>query len=345
MTEPKSSARKCRSKLLWLALVGITAGASFVFGALAAPLNLQSAAASAQATNSPPVPQWQIDAGGKKEFDVVSVKQNTAAPTPQTVASNVPLGPQDAFTPTGGLFSASDNGLITYIAFAYKLTPQEYAAVVSQLPKWAAANRYDIQAHASGNPTKNQYRLMMQSLLAGRFKLAIHHETRQVPVLALVLDKSGKTGPQFRPHSDDSTCSSTPDSPPATHFAPTLADGFPKMCHVIYPVEPSTPGRYRIAGRSIPMPMVASQLVGGYGDAFGNLSRPILDKTRLTGTFDFVIEFTPEFHTPVPPNFQPDTTGPTFLEALNQQLGLKLESQTGPVDTIVVDHVEEPSQN
>ena len=59
------------------------------------------------------------------------------------------------------------------------------------------------------------------------------------------------------------------------------------------------------------------------------------------------MEFTPQFNGPLPPgvNFQPDPSGPTFLEALKEQLGLKLESQTGPVDVIVVDHVEQPSEN
>jgi uncharacterized protein (TIGR03435 family) len=71
--------------------------------------------------------------------------------------------------------------------------------------------------------------------------------------------------------------------------------------------------------------------------------RPILDKTGLSGNFDFSLEFTPEFRSPQ--NFQPDPSGPTFPEALNEQLGLKLESQTGPVEVLVIDHVEEPSSN
>ena len=79
----------------------------------------------------------------------------------------------------------------------------------------------------------------------------------------------------------------------------------------------------------------------------GLADRPVLDKTGLTGKIDFVIEFTPQFNGPLPPgaNFQPDPTGPTFLEALKEQLGLKLESQTGLVEVIVVDHVEQPSEN
>jgi len=75
--------------------------------------------------------------------------------------------------------------------------------------------------------------------------------------------------------------------------------------------------------------------------------RPVLDQTGLSGTFDFNIESAPQSNSTSPPgtNTQADDAGPTFLEALREQLGLKLESQTGPVNVIVLDHVEEPSAN
>jgi uncharacterized protein (TIGR03435 family) len=86
------------------------------------------------------------------------------------------------------------------------------------------------------------------------------------------------------------------------------------------------------------MTMIAMRLSSS--ETFGT-DRPVLDKTGLTGEFDFIIEFSPA----VPPgsNFQPDPNGPTFQEALKEQLGLKLDSQTGPVDVFVIDHIEEPS--
>ena len=94
----------------------------------------------------------------------------------------------------------------------------------------------------------------------------------------------------------------------------------------------------------MPMAMIASSF--GIPQLTG-VDRPILDKTRFNGGFDFIMEFTPQINGPLPPGatFQPDPTGPTFLEALKEQLGLKLVSQTGPVDVIVVDHVEQPSEN
>ena len=75
-------------------------------------------------------------------------------------------------------------------------------------------------------------------------------------------------------------------------------------------------------------------------DATG-VSDPLLDKTGLTGTIDFLLEFTPELRPGV--DFQPDPSGPTFLEALKDQLGLKGQTQTGPVDVFVIDHVEKPT--
>jgi uncharacterized protein (TIGR03435 family) len=77
------------------------------------------------------------------------------------------------------------------------------------------------------------------------------------------------------------------------------------------------------------------------------VDRPVVDQTGLTGTFDFVIEFSPQIDTPLPPgaNFTPDTTGPTFQEALKEQLGLKLDPGTGSVEVLTVDHIEQPSEN
>ncbi len=161
------------------------------FAASPPSLGGQSTANQAPAVQ-PAVPTWQIDAGGQAKFDVASVKQDTAVPSSQTVSSNVPLDPMDAFTPTGGLFTATNQPLAAYMVLAYKLSPEQTVSIQSQLPRWANANRYDIQAKVSDNPTKDQMRLIMQALLADGFKLVIHHETRQVPVLALVMEKPGR---------------------------------------------------------------------------------------------------------------------------------------------------------
>lgn len=109
-------------------------------------------------------------------------------------------------------------------------------------------------------------------------------------------------------------------------------------------ISPSNPGRFQVGARNIPMAMMATSF--SIPEVTG-IDRPILDKTNLTGLFDFTMEFSPVYNGPAPSggNFQPDESGPTFLQALKEQLGLKLESQTGPVDVIVIDHVDHPSEN
>jgi uncharacterized protein (TIGR03435 family) len=187
--------------------------------------------------------------------------------------------------------------------------------------------------------------LMMQALLAVRFKLAIHFETRQLPVLALVLDKPGKLGPQIQPHPSNAPCSTAPP-PLSTGFGPppTVAGGFPESCGALdgWPSQ-NPPGRLRLGARNVTIAMLATS----FDNPATGIDRPVLDKTGLDGKYDFIMEFTPQITGPLPPglNFSPDESGPTFTEALKEQLGLKLESQTGPVDVIVVDHVEQPSEN
>jgi uncharacterized protein (TIGR03435 family) len=321
-----------------VALAIVIAAGALIFAAM--PLRAQSVPGQTASASQSAAPQWQTDAGGTAQFAATSVKQDAAPPTPQNVVSNIPLGPQDSFSPASGLLNARNFPLAQYMVFAYKLTPDQFRSVQSQLPAWASNTRYDIQGRAPGTPTRDQFRLMMQALLADRFKLAIHFETRQLPVLALVLDKPGKMGPQLQKHPDDVACST---APPTSNSGPppTVAGGFPENCGAVTPVKPSAPGRLRIGARNVPLEtfstIITPQLTG--------VDKPVLDQTGLTGKFDFVIEFTPKISGPMPPGFQPDPTGPTFADALKQQLGLKLEPQTGPVESVLVDHVEAPAEN
>jgi len=305
--------------------------------------------AQARAAQSPAVPQWQTAAGGKMAFDVASVKPNISSNGPLNqlmgglagpgAHTSVPMDAGDGQPANGGLFSATDYPLGTYIAFAYKLTPYQTQFLVSKLPKWTTAERFDIEAHAGPKATKDQMRLMMQSLLADRFKLAVHFETRQGPVFALVLAKTGKTGPQLKPHSDDQPCT---DIAPPPGSAPTPA----YICGAVKLLPPSAPGRMHVSSRKISIGQIAS-----YFPVMGRLDRAVLDRTGLGGNFDFSMEFAPDpqnvlaFNGPQPPDSQSDPSVPTFLEALKDQLGLKLEPRTGPVDVLIIDHVEEPSPN
>ena len=190
---------------------------------------------------------------------------------------------------------------------------------------------------------------MMQSLLADRFKLAVHSETRQLPIYALVLAKAGKTGSQLKP--DDGSCSNTSADIHTLNTAPELPSPAPSAtsgsqlpqvpCGALMPVPASAPGRLRIAGRKVPVALLAKMAT----NPASGVDRPVFDRTALTGTFDISFEWAPRLNGPPPSGFTPDPDGPTFTEALQDQLGLKLESQTGPVDVLVIDHVEQPSLN
>ena len=279
----------------------------------------------------------------KMTFEVASVKLSKSTDRP---TSNVPLSVDDVYAPTGGLFSSTNSPLFAYLRFAYKSS-----LATPGLPGWGRTDRFDIEAKAQGNPTKDQFRLMMQSLLADRFKLVLHTETRQSPIYAIVVLKPGKMGPQLQP--DDGSCATASDDIKTLATAPQLpppasaaasASQIPSIpCGVLMPVPPSAPGRMRIAGRRVPISLIAAMLP----NPASGVDRPVFDHTGLNGTFDMSFEWAIRLPpgAPPPPGFTPDENGPTFFEALQDQLGLKLVPQTGPVDVLVIDHVEQPSPN
>ena len=275
-------------------------------------------------------------------FESASVKQNTYPP-PYRSGSNFPLGPGDVYGRIEGTFRATNFPLSTYIMFAYKITPSQERLFFPQLPKWVITDRFDIEARAQGNPTKDQMRLMMQALLADRFRLTVHYESRPLPVFVLVVDQPGKLGPLLQKHPDDSPCQATAPSSPPEAPPQALDDRFPDVCGGMIPMSPSTPGRSRGGARNVPMELIAGTLTGGVT----GVDRPVLDRTGLTGKFDFALEFAPQYGAGVPPTsyFRPDPSAPTFVQAVKEQLGLKLEAQMASVDVLVIDYVEQLLQN
>jgi uncharacterized protein (TIGR03435 family) len=323
-----------------LTTAGIVAlAAPIVVGALALP-RLRAQAPTAQ---SPAVPQWETDAGGKLAFEVVSVKQNKSGLPGNggsPVRSNVPMDPGSNYSPNGGLFTATNWTLGGFIAFAYKLDVVQLRYAMPGLPAWANSDRFDIEARAQGNPTKDQMRLMMQSLLADRFKLVLHAETRQMPFYALVLDKPGKLGPQLQSHSDDPPCTDI-NTPSASRGLIGTTIKVPPFCDQLQVWVVS--GHLHPAARGLSLPVLAS-----YMPDLGQLGRPVLDRTGLSGTFDVWMDYTPQTGQPLGvanPDPSDPAAPPSFITALREQLGLKLESQTGPVNVLVLDHIEEPSPN
>ena len=279
---------------------------------------------------------WEKAAGGKMAFEVVSVKRNPETMDRHAVHSNVDLDSGDSFSPTGGLFSAADFPLIAYTGFAFKLPIDQQLSVQAQMPKWAITNRYDIQGRAAGNPAKDQYRLMMQALLADRFKLIFHVVTKQSPVLAIVPDNPRKLGPQLQRHTDKVPC---PTGMPAAGNPASIAGVFPLQCGALVGLPATERGRVHIGGRDVPITILTDLVVG---KRLMSSDKPIVDDTGL-GKVDFAIEFAPDV--PSDTGVGADSDGPTFLDALKDQLGLKLTPETRDVSTFVIDHIEEPTAN
>ena len=173
---------------------------------------------------------------------------------------------------------------------------------------------------------------MMQSLLAERFKLAAHTETRQLPIYTLMLAKAdGRPGPQLRPSTTD--CEALRGQGRGRGSAPP-GPGERPPCGMAM-------GPGRLISGSTPL----SQLIAALSQA---VRRVVIDRTNLKGNFDIDLIWTPD---QMPAGWPPpgvnvpaiDPNGPSIFTALQEQLGLKLESQTGPVDVLVIDHVEQPT--
>jgi len=267
----------------------------------------------------------------KLEFDVASVRQNKSG-KPQ---SNIPLGPGNVYKPSGGLLIARNFPLLTFMEFAYKMTDYQEASLQATVPDWVISDRFTIEARTENhNVTKDQLRLMMRSLLAERFKLAVHYQARQVSVYALVAAKPGVLGPKIRAHPADSPC----ETDISSKTTPQTAKGdFPSVCGGILGLPASAQDRYSFGAANVPMSLIASAL-----SSWGNLGRPVIDQTGLGGNYDFVLDYTPD---PPASYAKEDSGGPTFQGALQKQLGLKLESQKGPADFLVLDHVEHPTKD
>ena len=186
--------------------------------------------------------------------------------------------------------------------------------------------RFDIQAKPPDNISPGQQHAMLRNLLADRFKLRAHNETRQTPVYALVVLREGSLGPSLRPSSVN--CGALHDSTRLREFIDARgADGF-RLCDA--PREGSIPGQRVIRS------------AGAIGELVNSLNvtmdRPVLDETRLTGTFEWTLTFAS--------NQEAIEAGATRIgTAIQEQLGLKLERKDAPFDVLVIDAVEMPSEN
>lgn len=315
----------------WHLLLAASVFTIALVAALLRPPVMRAQTAAAASAKSAGMPEWQKAAGGKMEFDVASVKQSAPGTNQRRIEYMSPL---DGPPLKGGLFSANAP-LITYVMFAYKVDLTDFESLVKHLPTWAMVDLYDIEARAEGNPTKDQVRLMMQSLLEDRFKLAHHTEVREAPVYALATDKADKLGPQLQPHPANSPCVEKPLD--AVQSARGVTP--PPYCGMDGWM---TNGLLHLRFIDVTMDQAAAMLGAAAGFAGGRDIRPIVDRTGLAGKYDINIEFVKDQGSP---DAESEGSGSTFTAALKKQLGLKLQPETGPAATFVVDRVERPSED
>lgn len=219
-------------------------------------------------------------------FEVASIRRNLSG----GMNTQINLSP--------GRLTVTNGSLKTLIRNAYGILSFQLTGE----PRWLDADMYDIVATTGtgGKISQDQFQLLLQSLLADRFRLRVHWETRETSVYALLPDKNG---PKLKPGSA------------AGEAGINTAKGL---------------ARVHMQGTAEPISILASNL--------GNqLGRFVLDKTGLPGVYDWVLEWSPEPAV--------DATLPSLFVALREQLGLRLEGQKGPMQMLVIDNAERPSEN
>jgi uncharacterized protein (TIGR03435 family) len=249
-------------------------------------------------------------------FEVASVKRT----------ANTPSGRMTFEASAGGRLTAENMPFRLLIQHAYGVRPFQ----ITGGPPWIDSERYDVIAKASEPvPEKQVAGPMLRALLEDRFSLKIHRETKELPVLNLTQVAVGKLSP-----SKTVGCE-TQSSPSATSSLP---------CHEV--VLSISPTGARLRGEQVN----TGQLIVTLANILG---RPVIDQTASTAKFDLDVEVSLDglegvmdalgIHNPTPQS--PDNLVPSIFTALPQQLGLKLTNGRGPVEVLVIDHVERPSGN
>jgi uncharacterized protein (TIGR03435 family) len=254
------------------------------------------------------------NAGASIEFDVVSIKRNTSESGMMRI-TNKP-----------GMFSATGVTVKALIQQAYGIR----ADLISGGGGWVDSNTYDIEGKISPSDADalkamtNEQRTaatkqMMQHALVDRFKLKAHIETKTLPVYELVIAKGGSKLKDADPNTPSLIPVKGPDGAPAKR-------GMMRS------------SRDRLEGQGIGISGLTNFLSS-------RLERTVIDKTGLTGNYDLTLIFKPEDETGGKDNGASDNNAPDLLTAIQEQLGLKLASTKGPVDTLIIDHIELPSEN
>jgi len=276
----------------------------------------------------------QAPGEARPSFEVASIKPNTSA----QMGMSIGIQP-------GGRFVASGMTFRFLITFAYRV--RDFQVIGG--PSWTTSDRWNIEARAEEGSILPQtgprdpnapdpIGLRLQSLLEDRFQLKLHRETRELPAYELSVAKSGL---KIKLSEDQ-----TPYRPPAKGDPPAQ----PQI------IKPGGP----MPRRSMLMGMGNLEANGVEFDSFvqmlsQQLGRTVIDKTGLKGLYDIKLQWAPEARQgatpfgPSPAGVEPppasDPSGPSIFTAVQEQLGLKLESTKGPTEVIIIDSVEKPSEN
>lgn len=235
--------------------------------------------------------------------------------------------------PGGRLVAVNAPGA-ALIRFAYNLPDFQ----VFGEPDWLDSTRYDISATAGANASVAELRLKLQRLLADRFKLTAHAETRELPIYAMTLARSDRNlGPRIRRSQADCAQAEQPSFDSGIRFNP---DNTPSCGYFGFAPGSDFPAGHVAHGfRGLTMPALAKILVA-------IVRRSVVDQTGLPGYFDAEFDLMAELPPPPPPPGTPNPFTEPFLSIFTvfpEQLGLKLEARRGPVDVLVVDRAEPPT--
>ena len=253
-------------------------------------------------------------------FEVAAVKANASG------------GRGVVISGTPSEFTTRNAPLARIIGYAFSVRDDQMMG----LPAWSLAERFDISGkYSSGSrPSPAQVAQMVRGLLADRFKLQTHTERREGATFALVVARrDGRLGPNLTPHAFDCEALLAKRRDGVVEDGPKV---FPPLC------APPISSPQRIWASVRPISVLASAVARQVG-------RPVVDKTGLTGTYDFNLKWSLPVQQagPVTQNsasaLPQANEGLSLFTALDDQLGLKLESTKGPVDVLVIDHVEKPA--
>lgn len=278
-------------------------------------------------------------AAARSEFEVASIRIGCGGPPSPSDADGrgaTKGGNAGAGSSINRLSDCSTLSNFVYLAYLLyadgRANTSLIAPAVKGGPSWVTSDRYRIVAKPARAATLEMMKgPMMQTLLEDRFKLKVHHEKKEVATYALTLAKGGIKAPSVR------ECTAyDPADPPASSEAERVA---PKYC-----------GRFGLSrkGQDRIVDIDAMTMAEFAAQFSGWLDHPVIDKTGLTGRFQFHLEFAPDEATPAfgrVSGGDAASAGPSIFTALQEQLGLKLESDKGLGDIVVIDSVERPTEN